>query len=49
MTICADEGATKESIINNDKIAASSVVFRPAINAELDEVTIMNVYRSGKR
>lgn len=40
MTICADEGPTKESNTKKNSIAASSKGFCLAIPGELNEVTI---------
>lgn len=40
MTICADEGPTREINMKKNSIAASSKGFRLAILEELNEVTI---------
>lgn len=40
MTICADEGPTRDSNTKKNSIAASSNGLRPAIPKELHEVTM---------
>lgn len=40
MTICADEGPTRDSNTKKNSIAASSKGLRPAIPKELHEVTM---------
>lgn len=46
MTICADEGPTRDSNTKENSIAASSKGLRPAILKELHEVT-MACWREG--